>query len=275
MAISLWTRVASTALCMAAGLAAQDWALPKFDVVSIHAVPPNSPLVMDDIDFTPILPGGQFVDMRTSLLFMIATAYDVKNPSNQLVGLPHWAEGQAYAVAAKAAPSTGVLSPAENSAQVRLMMRAMLADRFHLQLHTETRQERVYQLEATRGGIKIPEVDPPVPPATAGPVGAAIGDQGGRMIGNKSTMAGLARALTIFLKRPVIDRTGLKGYYDFDVHWSAPETLDGPHPAVGFGAAGAGMLISNLESQLGLRLTTVIGPVEYWVVDHVEPPTGN
>ena len=70
-------------------------------------------------------------------------------------------------------------------------------------------------------------------------------------------------------------RTGLKGYYDFDVQWSAPKTLDGQRPAPQFGAEGAGLLISTLQELFGLRLTNATGPVEYWVVDHVEPPADN
>jgi uncharacterized protein (TIGR03435 family) len=155
------------------------------------------------------------------------------------------------------------------------MLRAMLADRFHLQLHTEIRQERVLDLEVAKGGVRIKEVDPPVPPAKEGRVNAAMGDSGGRMIAEKGTMTGLASVLTLFLKRLVVDRTGLKGYYDFDVKWSAPETLDGQRPAPQFGAEGSALLISTLQDQFGLRLTNATGPVEYWVVDHVELPTDN
>ena len=278
MAFGPWKRIGFAALFLAAALAAQQPtapAEPRFEVVSIRPVPPNPPLLIRDQDFTPVLPGGQYIDSRTVLLFMITFAYNVKNPSMQLVGLPDWAKARAFSVSAKPAQGFPTLPPAENNEQVRLMLRAMLADRFHLQLHTETRQERVLDLEVAKGGVKIKEVDPPVPPAKEGPVGAAVGNSGGRMIGNKSTMAGLASALTIFLKRPVVDKTRLKGYYDFDVKWSAPETLDGQRPAPQFGAEGSGLLISTLQDQLGLRLTNATGPVEYWVVDHVEPPTDN
>jgi uncharacterized protein (TIGR03435 family) len=229
---------------------------------------------MRDQDFTPILPGGQYIDSRTYLHSMIGFAYNVKN-WNQLVGLPNWAENQAYAVGAKPAEGFPQLPPSENQERVRLMMRAMLTDRFHLQVHAETRQESVFNLQVARGGIKIKEVDPPVPPAKEGHVGAAMGDRGGRMIGNKSTMAGLANALTIFIERPVVDQTGLKGYYDFDVRWSAPETAGGQPASTGFGTEGTALLISNLQDQFGLRLTRTVGPVEYWVIDHVEPPTDN
>lgn len=278
MAFGPWKRIGFAALFLAAALAGQQPtapAEPRFEVVSIRPVPPNAPMLIRDQDFTAILPGGQYIDSRTMLLFMISFAYDVKHPSTQLVGLPNWAQSQAFSVSAKPAQGFPALPPAENRERVRLMMRALLAERFHLQVHTETRQERVLNLEVAKGGVKIKEVDPPVPPDKEGRVNAAMGDSSGRMIAKKGTMTGLASVLTLFLKRPVVDRTGLKGYYDFDVKWSAPETLDGQRPASGFGAEGSGLLISVLQDQFGLRLTNATGPVEYWVVDHVEPPTDN
>jgi uncharacterized protein (TIGR03435 family) len=232
---------------------------------------------MREWDFTPILPGGQYVDSRTNLPWMIALAYDIKGTLDlQLVGLPNWAKNQSYAVAAKPADGFPTLSSRENQEQVRLMLRTMLADRFHLQLHTETRQEKVYKLERSKGGVRIKEVDPPQPPAKAVPVGAAMTSDGGiRMVANKSTMAGLAGALKVLTGRPVADETGLNGYYDFDVRWS-PDTRDGQAPERQFGGPElVALLISNLQTQFGLQLTTATGPVEYWVVDHVEQPTGN
>ena len=275
MAFRSGERIGVGAALLATALAAQQPAAPKFDVVSIHTVPPNPPLMMRDRGFTPVLPGGQYSDPRTGLLSMIAFAYDVKDPSTLLVGLPDWAKKESFVVAAKPAPGFPALSPAENREQVRLMMRAMLADRFHLELHTETREERTYALEVAKGGVKIKEVDPPVPPAKSRPVEAVMSDDHGRMIGNKSTMADLASTLVVFLKRPVADRTGLKGYYDFDVKWSAPETSDGQPHAPGFGVEGVGLLMSALQQQFGLHLTSATGPVQYWVVDHVERPTSN
>jgi uncharacterized protein (TIGR03435 family) len=64
------------------------------------------------------------------------------------------------------------------------MMRAMLVDRFHLQLHTETRKAPVYNLELAKGGLRTKEVDAPVPPAKEGPVYAAWSDNDIRMIGH-------------------------------------------------------------------------------------------
>jgi uncharacterized protein (TIGR03435 family) len=114
-----------------------------------------------------------------------------------------------------------VLPPNENREQERFMMRAMLADR--LQMHIETRQERIFKLETATGGIKLKGVDPPVPPAKEGSVGAAMQSDGGiRMIANKSTMAGLASALSVVMDRTVVNETGLTAYYAFDVRWRGP-----------------------------------------------------
>jgi uncharacterized protein (TIGR03435 family) len=245
---------------------------PGFEVVSIRRVPPDASPVLRSQDFTPVLPGGRYIDSSAMLLFMIAFAYEVKNPSRQLIGLPDWAKKQSFAVVAKPAPDFPMLRPAENDKQVRLMMRTMLADRFHLRLHSEIRQEPIFGLTAGRGGLKIPEVDPPVPPAKEGLVNIALGDRGGRMIATKATMAGLARALSLFVQLPVVDQTSLRGYYDFNVGWSA---LEASERSAGLGAEGVGLLISTLQNQFGLRLVKTNGPVEYWIVDHIEPPTEN
>ena len=262
------------ALLLAGIAVGQQLTEPSFEVVSIRAVPQNAAPMMRSQDFTPILPGGQYVDSRTSLFFMIAFAYDVKNPGHQLVGLPNWTKNASYSVSAKPGEDFSTVGQRENQEQVRLMMRKMLADRFHLRLHTEKRQERIYGLEVAKGGMRIQEVAAPVPPAKEGRVSAAMGDRDGRMIGNKSTMSGMVMSLAVFLRQPVMDQTGLKGYYDFDVRWSAEEAPQGQSSG-GLGTEGLGLLISNLQSQFGLQLKSTTGPVTYWVVDNVEPPTEN
>lgn len=178
------TGIGIVAAFAAGVLFAQQPAEPRFDVVSIREVPPNTPPSLRSQDFTAVLPGGQFIDPRTPLSHMIVFAYGVKSYL-QLAGLPGWADAKSFSVAAKPAESFPVLSPDENREQVRLMMRAMLAERFHLKLHTETRQERVMKLETAKGAIKVQEVEAPVPPAKEGPVNAALGDRGGRIIGKK------------------------------------------------------------------------------------------
>jgi uncharacterized protein (TIGR03435 family) len=223
-------------------------------------------MMVREVDFTPILPGGKFIDSREPLEALIIFAYDVKNPSKQLIGVPKWAQGKSFSVSAEPGPGFPVLPPTENREQVRLMMRSMLTERFHLQLHTEVRQEKVFRLEPAKGGIKIHEVDAPVPPAKEGrPVAV-----GARILGTRVTMAGLANILSLLTGAPVTDETGFKGYYDMDVRWPTDD------PDAKFGSAEyVGPLVSALQNQFGLRLISVAGPVQYWVVDRADPPTEN
>jgi len=113
-----------------------------------------------------------------------------------------------------------------------------------------------------------------VPPAAEGPANGGVGDTGGRIIGTKSTLPGLALALSIFLRQQVVDDTGVTGFYDFDVRWSAPAGLQ-DRASSGLGAEGLGLLISAAENHFGLQLVRAVGPVKYWVVEHVERPSQN
>ncbi|HOQ47653.1 MAG TPA: TIGR03435 family protein [Bryobacteraceae bacterium] len=246
---------------------------PEFEVVSIRPVPPNAPNILRSADFTPILPGGRFSDPRTTLFFMIAIAYDVNNPSRHLLGLPKWAHEKAYAVSAQPADGFPDLPPEENKRAVKAMLRRMLAKHFQLKIQKETWVGPIYRLVVDKGGLKIPEVKPAHPPVKPGRVNIAVGDQSGRIIGRQVTMEGLATALSLFFDAPVRDETGLKGYYDLDAAWKSPD----PDAASsgGLGAEGLAMLISNLRSQFGLRLTRAKGPADYWVVQHVALPTQN
>jgi uncharacterized protein (TIGR03435 family) len=184
------SRIAVAIGLLTSALAAQAPAEPSFDVVSIRAVPANAPPTVREFDFTPVRPGGQYIDSRTGLRSMITFAYDIPNWF-QLVGLPKWAVEASYSIAAKPAEGFPALPASENREQVRLMMRAMLAERFNLQIHTEDRHETIYRLEVVKGGPRIKEVDAPVPPATEGRVSIGLSDRGGRMVGQKSTAQGM------------------------------------------------------------------------------------
>jgi uncharacterized protein (TIGR03435 family) len=261
----------SLTLLLSAAFAAQD---PRFEVVSIRPVQPGAPVVMRSQGFTPILPGGQYVHSRASLWDMIGFAYDVKNPSRQLVGLPKWAIEQSFLVAAKPAPDFPALPAAENREQVRLMLRAMLAERFQLRIHSETRQEAIFALKQGKGGIKLRAVDPPVPPEKEGNVNMVLGNFLVRIIAKKGTMAGLAGALTIFVGRTVVDQTDLHGYYDFDINWNAPES-QGAQVSEKFGPEGIALLISVVRNEFGLQFISTKGLLPYWIVDDVKQPTEN
>ncbi|MEO5924977.1 MAG: TIGR03435 family protein [Bryobacteraceae bacterium] len=258
-------------LCLAVLMAASALiAQPKFDVVSIR--PTRSPIRLTS---SPYLPGGHFNDPGTILLFLIPMAYDIPLPDRQLLGIPEWAKRTAYLIEAKAGADLPALSPAENETQIKLMLREMLADRFKLRIHTETRQESLLNMTVDKGGLKVSEVAAPVPPETAGDVSVAMRDDRGGISGKKVTMARLATTVSLYLKQDVIDQTGLTGYYDLAIRWTAHKVEGAPPPSVTLGQDGIAMFYSALREELGLRFIPGKGPVQYWVIDSIEPPTEN
>jgi uncharacterized protein (TIGR03435 family) len=247
-----------------AGLAA---AQPKFDVVSIHVRDPKAGMVVTDPNIPAVRPGGVYITQSTPLIFLISFAYNIKDPALTLSGLPKWAEQTGFLISANAGPNFPDLSEGENYEQVRLMVRAMLEERFRLKIHSEARRGSVLNLEVDKGGPRMKEVPKP---QKDGRVNMALSDSGGRMITEAGTMGGMVGALTLFLEQPVIDKTGLTGNYSFDIRWKS----DGP-ARDSLGADGLGLLVSNLKDQLGLVLKKDSGLIDYWVVDGVEMPSEN
>jgi uncharacterized protein (TIGR03435 family) len=153
-----------------------------------------------------------------------------------------------------------------------LMLQSMLADRFSLKVHVEERPADIYELRLD-GVLKgmTPTTEGVAKPGLNPGLSTAIGDSAGRMIGNGTTLQGIADGLAIFLGRPVVDKTGVSGYYKFDIHWIA-ERASGAPTAPGLGAEGIALLMTELRDQLGLRLVSAKGTQQVWVVDQVEKP---
>jgi uncharacterized protein (TIGR03435 family) len=208
-------------------------------------------------------------------MLLITFAYDVRQPQSRILGLPGWTATTSYEVSARAADDFPLLSPDENRRQVRQMVQQMLADRFHLKLHSEVRQETVLKMSVDPGGLRLKEVAAPIPPEQEGRPGLAMSDSGGRFIGTKSTMAGIASAAGTLLRQDVADETGLKGYYDFNLRWTAPSDPNAPPPSPQLGPAGMALFLTTLKDEFGLRFSRDTGPAQYWIVDHIEPPTEN
>lgn len=223
-----------------------------------------------------VQPGGRFVTPGMGPVGLILFAYDVVRPAETLLPvLPDWAKNMRFAVSAVAGDDYPQLSLAENHERVRLMVREMLKDRFRLQMRTEMRQEKVLKMSIDPGGLRLKEVAAPVPPEQAGRVTGSAGDRGGRLVGTKVTMASLARVAGNFLRQNVIDETNVKGYYDFDVRWTASEIPGAPPPQGRLGPDGLDLFIRTMKEEFGLRFSGATGPVEYWVIDRIEPPSEN
>jgi uncharacterized protein (TIGR03435 family) len=143
------------------------------------------------------------------------------------------------------------------------MLQSLLMDRFGLKYHRETREGPVYWMVRTkkRFAATLAKDKDGVPFMTVATYHDGVGN--GEMMGESTTMAYMARRLSDLLKLPVIDKTGVEGAFDFDV--PAPEP------------ANADPMNATLEGikQLGLKLESRKGPVEYVVIDEVAKPTEN
>ena len=168
--IYLWQMMPRIAVAIAfflsAMLSGQTPAEPRFDVVSIREVPPNTPPTMIEFGSTPVLPGGRYIDPRAVLHVMISFVYGIPT-ARQLVGLPKWAEETSTR---SPKPADGFpCHSSENREQVRSdgerdARRAPSPPGAY-----EDRHETVYSLEIA-SGLKIKEVEPPDRPPTQPPV---------------------------------------------------------------------------------------------------------
>ena len=264
---------ALAALCMAASGGLAQSQQPRFEVSSIRPIGQGGPMPFSGEVF---LPGGRFRDPGTTLWTLIDMAYDVDDLGLKIVGLPNWAKEAVYAI--DATPGPGYprdISDEQNQANIKAMLRSMLADRFHLKIHQEERRTQVLILQAPKGPAKLRRAAAPVPPEKEGRLGLALSDRLVRMVGEKVTIAQLARTMSLFLKQRVQDRTGLTGYYDFDERRDAPSREGEPTPANTLGPEGLAQLVSVLDQNLGLTLKSETVPAQFWVVDHAELPDEN
>jgi uncharacterized protein (TIGR03435 family) len=252
---------------------------PAFDVASIK---PNQSGELG-VTIAP-QPGGRFIAINATLRTIIRNAYQLQ--AYGLIGGPSWLQTNRFDIVAKA--------PSDVPAgQVRLMLRTLLADRFKLTMHTETRELPVYVLVTARRNRKTgPQLrqaeadcadatgpalaldfpgsrDPDAPCGFLGPgVGGGVKFRG-------VTMEAFARFLAPTVHRPVIDRSGLAGYFDIDLELTTE--LGPPPPPPGepdrFDRSSAPSIFTTLQEQLGLKLESSRGPVEVLVIDHVEQPS--
>ena len=159
------------------------------------------------------------------------------------------------------------------------MLQHLLEERFHLTLRREAREEPVWALVVDKGGSKMPVHDPADldhPPMGLQAVRGSDGTVCGGLTGHNVTMEYLAFTLSRSTDRTVIDRTGLPARYDVNLQFlpDAAKTAgtDGGGPAISPDCAD---LPAALPKQLGLRLESSKGPIEFLVVEHAEKPAGN
>jgi uncharacterized protein (TIGR03435 family) len=147
------------------------------------------------------------------------------------------------------------------------MLRPVLADRFHVAFHWETKQLPRYVLVVGKGGSKLKEVKADGEPAL---------DVRNRRIINshRAPVSQLVEVLSWVMTRVVVDQTGLKGVYDFKLEWT-PDDLQFSEPGAAPGSDSGNSIFASIQEQLGLKLEPQKGPVEILVVERAEKATEN
>ena len=236
---------------------------PEFEVASIKPDPRLDPMIGRP-------PGGRLVARGIFTKFLIALAYDVKE--FQILDGPSWISREQYSIDAKPGdnPKGPILSVYLTQRQKEddewhLRIQSLLADRFQLRIHKETREEQVYSLVVAKNGPKFKEskFDDSAPKGLPG-----LTMHPYELIGTKVSLHYVAEALSRQMSRNVIDQTGLDGEYDFDLRW-APDAGDGDSPPDG------PSIFTALQEQLGLKLESSKAPVDAIVIDHIEKPSAN
>jgi uncharacterized protein (TIGR03435 family) len=209
---------------------------------------------------------------------MIANAYGVSSTVKyQIEGGPDWMGSQAFDINAKVDPETAARWSKMTQQQVdeerRSMTRSLLADRFHLKSHRETREMPALILTVAKGGPKL-QPPQPEPDLQAGVPASRINHFGhGHMEGHSALMSNLAKSLASepeIASRPVVDKTALTGGYDFTLRWTSDPEAVADDPGAQFPS-----LFTALVEQLGLKLTPQKQPMDIIVIDSVEMPNEN
>jgi len=218
---------------------------------------------------------------------LLTFAYDVRD--FQLSGGPGWIGSEHYDIVARpdrsAAPEEGPVDMRKMSdgemktmaEKIRERLRALLAERFQLAVHNETKDAPVYFLVVAKNGPKLEAAEE----GKEGPRGMRMGR--GQLTGMSAPMTMLATTLSNALGRPVQDHTGLSGKYNFKLEWTpdpgqGDKLPGGPPPGVEAPPepdANGPTVFTALQEQLGLRLESQKGPMQMIVIDHVEKASEN
>ena len=226
--------------------------VPTFDTASVK---PNR---SSDTRLSISTRGGIYTAVNAPLRTLILIAYELGFEPFRLVGGPDWISSERFDV-------LGTLPAGSTSRQIGPMLRALLADRFKLAVHTETRDLPAYALVLARNDGRLgPQLRRSTadcvatPPACRTSVGSDIRATG-------QALTALAGTLPQFVSRRVFDRTGLSGLFDFELRFSDTD------PAVAGGDLPS--IFTALQEQLGLKLEPTRGPAEVIVIDRIARPT--
>jgi uncharacterized protein (TIGR03435 family) len=214
------------------------------------------------------LSDGAFIARGVTLQRLVQLAYRVQD--SQLAGAPDWVSTARFDIDAKLDPSAVAAMHKQMAERNSGNLKTLLADQFKLVVHSEQRTLPAYDLVVDSGGTKLQPVD-----------GIRLMHmEPGQLISQGTPIDLLAAQLSSRLGRPIVDKTGLKASYAFNLHWTPdPSELERmkaggeplPEPAAG---SNGPSLFTALQEQLGLKLEPNTEPVQVLVIDHAESPSG-
>jgi uncharacterized protein (TIGR03435 family) len=262
---------AASALLFLIGIAsAQSPAVrPEFEVASIR---PNTSGV-DRMTWDGPPHRARFTATNVDLKTLIRLAYKLKD--SEISGGPGWIGSDRFDIAASLPGSKPTAD------QSRSMLQTLLANRFKLEVHRETREIPVYALLPVRNAPKLPEAregtcvefapdGTPPPQSRLAPCGGFVSGPN-LLAGGRISMTQFVDALGNIMDRPIIDKTGYTGTFNVRLEFAAQSTRP-PADA----ASDRPSIFTAIKEQLGLKLESQKGPVEVLVIDRVErTPTGN
>jgi len=293
--LTAWAQSAATQSSATQSLEAREAAGVKmaFDVASVK---PNNSGGRFASNIGPLYPGapysptgGFFSATNVNLAVLIMFAYDLDSAQtlNLFNHLPKWGTTDRFDVQAKSEANP-------SREQMRLMMQSLLADRFKLAVHRETKEGPIYALVLVKPGQLGPQLKPDAEGCSTDPESASTTSSAGssdelppicgavrmppttpgrmRISGRSETMKTFAMNLDR-VDRPVVDRTGLVGGFDLNMEYQ-PDDPQSPGANSQPDKEGPTFL-EALREQLGLKLEPQTGPVTVLVVDHVEKPMPN
>jgi uncharacterized protein (TIGR03435 family) len=254
--------IALTGITLVAPLVAQvESAAPLPYVVSVKPGNASDP---GGFWITP----GRFLARNVTARFLVAIAYGVQN--FQVSGGPGWVDNDHFDVEARLDDAMA------RQGQEGPMMKSLLADRFHLVLHKETRESSVYALNPGGNGLKIRPSSDQTPGPGMSPLGSMkVG--AGSLVGTGVPLELFASLLGTRLGRTVIDQTNLAGRYDIDLAWT-PDVGEIPSASADIlpqSDSSGPSIFTAIQQQLGLKLQSTRRPAAFLVIDRMEKPSGN
>jgi uncharacterized protein (TIGR03435 family) len=236
---------------------------PRFEVASIKPADPAAPRPGRLGGVQVVTSSGRLTARNAKLTELIKGAYALED--YQVSGGPAWIDSLRFDVEAKA---TG----AANRERLLLMLRALLADRFKLVVHRETKDLAIYALVIAKNGPKFRALN--ADEASCWPGCAAVPGKANHL--RQRDLPSLATYLTrLGSDRPVIDKTGLTGHFalDLDMEIIMQEAAQSGAPPTNGSIFDA--TVNAIPGELGLKLTPAKAPIEILVIDHAEKPSDN